>query len=92
MPKPKVSAKLPLSYPLELQLDDLLRRKVIIKYQISVPRTFLPIIGDFQRLLIQSFAIFFKNQTKLISSEIQCNPENLEKKNYSIKVVPRHCW
>ena len=64
--------------PLELQLDDLLRRNVIIKYQISVPRTFLPIIGDFQRLLLQIFANFF--QTKLISSEIQCNPENSDKK------------
>lgn len=90
MPKPKVFAKLPLSSPLELQLDDLLRRKVMIKYQISVPRTFLPIIGYFQRLLLQTFANFFfkSDETYIFRNTMQSG--KFRQKNYSIKVEPRH--
>ena len=77
--------------PLE-QLDDLLRRNVIIKYQISVPRTFLPIIGDFQRLLLQTFANFFfkSDETYIFRNTMQSG--KFRQKNYSIKVEPRHCW
>ena len=79
MPKPKVFAKLPLSSPLE-QLDDLLRRNVIIKYQISVPRTFLPIIGYFQRLLLQTFAKKFKSDETYIFRNTMQSGKSREKK------------